>query len=211
MPLPKAPFVYPILDADGLAGRSAVEVARALVQAGALLLQVRGKSLGDRALCALAREVVAVAHAGGALVVVNDRPDVARIAFADGVHVGQDDLPPADVRRLMPYPALVGLSAHDTVQIRSAPAGVVDYVAIGPVFATRSKAAPDPVVGLEGVAAARANTSLPLIAIGGITRANAADVIAAGAQGVAVVSEVMAAEDPGRAFRALAAALQSRH
>lgn len=210
MPLPKAPFVYPILDADRLAGRSAGAVARALVEGGARLLQVRAKGLGDRALCALALEVVTAAHAGGALVVVNDRPDVARIASADGVHVGQEDMPPADVRRLLPSPALVGLSTHDVSQIRAAPAGVVDYVAIGPVFATRSKAAPDPVVGLSGVAAARANTSLPLIAIGGITRANAADVIAAGAHGVAVVSEVMGADDPGRAFRALAAALSPR-
>jgi len=210
VPLPPAPFVYPILDAGGLAGRSPAAVARALVDAGARLLQVRGKGLGDRALSELALEVVSAAHAGGALVIVNDRPDVARIAGADGVHVGQEDMPAVDVRRLMPVPALVGLSTHDVSQVRSAPAGVLDYVAIGPVFATRSKAAPDPVVGLEGVAAARASTSLPLIAIGGITRANAAAVVAAGADGVALISEVMAADDPGRAFRALAAALQPR-
>ena len=210
MPLPPAPFVYPILDADGLAGRSAGAVARALVEAGARLLQVRAKDFGDRAWCDLTREVVAAAHAGGALVIVNDRPDVARIALADGVHVGQEDMPAADVRRLMPFPALVGLSTHGAAQVRAAPAGLLDYLAIGPVFATRSKAAPDPVVGLAGVAAARASTSLPLIAIGGITRANAAEVIAAGADGVALISEVMTADDPGRAFRALAAALQSR-
>jgi thiamine-phosphate pyrophosphorylase len=210
VPLPPPPFVYPILDADGLGGRAAAGLAEALVEAGARLLQVRAKRLGDRALCALAREVVAAAHAGGARVVVNDRPDVARIAGADGVHVGQEDMPAADVRRLMPAPALVGLSTHDASQIRSAPTGVLDYVAIGPVFATFSKAVPGPVVGLEGVAAARASTSLPLIAIGGITRANAASVVEAGADGVAVISELMTAGDPGRAFRALAAALQSR-
>jgi thiamine-phosphate pyrophosphorylase len=210
VPLPPPPFVYPILDADGLAGRSAGAVARTLVEAGARILQVRGKGLGGRALCGLALEVVAAAHAGGALVIVNDRPDVARIAGADGVHVGQEDMPAVDVRRLMPVPALVGLSTHGVSQVRSAPAGVLDYVAIGPVFATRSKAVPDPVVGLEGVAAARASTSLPLIAIGGITRANAASVVAAGADGVALISEVMTADDPGRVFRALAAALQPR-
>jgi thiamine-phosphate pyrophosphorylase len=210
VPLPPSPFVYPILDADLLGGRPAGEVSRALVLGGARLLQVRAKRLADRLLCELAREVVAAARAGGALVVVNDRPDVARIAGADGVHVGQEDLPAADVRRLMPVPALVGLSTHDVSQLRAAPAGVLDYVAIGPVFATRSKAAPDPVVGLDGVAAARASTSLPLIAIGGITPANAESVVEAGADGVAVISEVMAAGDPGRAFRALAAALQRR-
>ena len=210
MPLPPAPFVYPILDAAGLAGRSAAAVAHALFEAGARILQVRGKGLGDRALCDLALEVVAAAKARGAIVIVNDRPDVARVAGADGVHVGQDDMAAVDVRRLLPRPALVGLSTHHVAQVRSAPPGILDYIAIGPVFATQSKAYPDPVVGLEGVAAARAGTSLPLIAIGGITRANAAWVIAAGADGVAVVSEVMAAGDPGQAFRALAAALQSR-
>ena len=210
MPLPEAPFVYPILDAGLLAGRKAAEVAGALVAAGARLLQVRAKGLGDRALCDLVLEVAAVAHAGGALVIVNDRPDVARIAGADGVHLGQDDTPAADVRRLMPVPALVGLSTHDVAQVRGAPAGVLDYLAVGPVFATRSKAAPGPLVGLPGVAAARASTALPLVAIGGITRANAAAVIAAGADAVAVISEVMAGPDPGHAFRALAAALQPR-
>ena len=203
MPLPRPPFVYPILDAGALAGRSAADVARALVGAGARLLQVRGKDLGSRALCDVVAEVVAAAHAGGALVLVNDRPDVALVAGADGVHVGQGDLGAADVRRLLPPPFLVGLSTHDVAQLRSAPAGVLDYVAIGPVYATRSKDAPDPVVGLAGVAAARASTALPLVAIGGITRRNAAAVIAAGADAVAVISDLLGAPDPADAFRAM--------
>lgn len=209
MPLPHAPFVYPILDAGMLAGRSAGAVARSLVAAGARLLQVRGKELGSRTLCDVVAEVVAAAHAGGALVVVNDRPDVAKIAGADGVHVGQDDLPVDDVRRLLPPPFLVGFSTHGAAQARAAPAALLDYVAIGPVYATRSKADPDPVVGLEGVAAARAATALPLIAIGGITAANARAVAEAGADGLAVLSEVMASDDPARAFQALAARLRS--
>ena len=207
MPLPPAPFVYPILDADTLGGRSAAAVTRSLVEAGARLLQVRGKGLGSRALCDLVLEMIEVAHAGGALVVVNDRPDVALVCGADGVHVGQDDMPAADARRLMPVPLLVGLSTHDASQVRAAPAGALDYIAIGPVFHTRSKASPDPVVGLEGVAAARASTSLPLIAIGGITRSNAAEVIAAGADAVAVVSDLLLASDPGEAFRRMQALL----
>ena len=101
MPLPPAPFVYPVLDAASLAGRSAGSVARALVEAGARIVQVRGKDLGDRALCRLVLEVVAAAHAGGAVVIVNDRPDVARITAADGVHVGQEDMDAGDVRRLL--------------------------------------------------------------------------------------------------------------
>lgn len=207
MRLPPRPFVYPILDAARLGGRPAAEVAHALVAAGARFLQVRGKDLGSRAFCELAQEVVAVARAGGALVIVNDRPDVALVAGADGVHVGQDDMPAADVRRLMPRPFIVGLSTHDVAQLRAAPADALDYVAIGPVFSTTTKAAPDPVVGVEGVAAARESTDLPLVAIGGITRRNAAGIISAGAHGIAVVSALLDAADPGEAFRAMRAAI----
>ncbi len=203
MALPPAPFVYPILDAGALAGRSAAAVARDLVAAGARLLQVRGKDLGGRAFAAMAAEVVAAAHAAGALVIVNDRPDVARVVGADGVHVGQGDLSPADVRRLMPAPLLVGLSTHDVSQLPAAGSLDLDYVAIGPVFATTTKSNPDPVVGLHGVAAARAATALPLIAIGGITVANAAAVVAAGADGLAVVSFLLRAASPAEAFREL--------
>ena len=207
--LPAAPFVYPIVDAALVdEGRIAAFVS-ALAAAGAAIVQLRAKSLGDRALAAAASAAVSAGHGGGALVIVNDRPDVARVSGADGVHVGQDDMEAADVRRVMPAPAVIGVSTHEVAQVRSAPAALLDYVAIGPVFATRSKAAPDPVVGLAGVAAARAATSLPLVAIGGITRANAAAVIAAGADAVAVISELMV-DDPGGAFRALAAALPPR-
>ena len=207
MRLPPPPFVYPILDAGVLGGRSAVEAARSLVGAGARLLQVRGKDLSGRDLLALVVEVVAVAHAGGALVIVNDRPDVALAGGADGVHVGQDDLPPADARRVLPRPMLIGLSTHASAQLALASDTVLDYVAIGPVFATRTKANPDPVIGLAGVAAARAATGLPLVAIGGITRANAAAVVRAGADGVAVASALLATEDVGGAMRAMQSAL----
>jgi thiamine-phosphate pyrophosphorylase len=205
--LPAGPFVYPIVDAALVdEGRIAAVVA-ALAAAGAQVVQLRAKGLGDRALAAAASAAVAAGHAKGALVVVNDRPDVARVAGADGVHVGQDDMAPSDVRRVLPPPALLGLSTHDVGQVAEAPAALLDYVAIGPVFPTRSKAAADPVVGLAGVAAARAATTLPLVAIGGITRANAAAVIAAGADAVAVISELMV-ENPAAAFRALAEAVQ---
>ena len=154
-----------------------------------------------------ARDAVAAAHAAGALLVVNDRPDVARLAGADGVHVGQDDLAPADVRALLPG-GIVGVSTHDRAQLAAAASSGADYVAVGPVFATTSKARPDPVVGLELLRAARGLTRAPLVAIGGITAENAADVIAAGADGVAVIGALLQAPDPGEAFRRLDAALR---
>jgi thiamine-phosphate pyrophosphorylase len=209
VPLPPSPFVYPILDVAALSGRDAGSVARSLVAAGARILQVRGKELTDGAFCEIAAAVVAVTREMGALVIVNDRPDIALLAGADGVHVGQDDMPVADVRSLMPRPLIVGLSTHGPAQLAGAPFEALDYVAIGPVSSTTSKEKPDPVVGLDGVRMARAATALPLVAIGGITRDNAAAVASAGADGIAVISAIMNGDDPGDAYRSLADALQS--
>lgn len=178
-----------------------------MVRAGCRLVQVRAKPTTDAAFVALALEAVAAAHAEGGLVLVNDRPDVARLAGADGVHLGQDDLPPRDARAVLGSAALVGLSTHDPAQVEAAAAEPVDYVAVGPVFETRTKADTHPVVGLAGVRAARARTRLPLVAIGGITAANAGEVIAAGADGVAVVSAVLAGDDVSAALRRLRAAI----
>jgi thiamine-phosphate pyrophosphorylase len=203
--LPRAPFVYPIVDVGLVEPERVGAVVASLARAGARLIQLRAKGLGDRAFLDCARGAVAAAHAAGALLVVNDRPDVARLAAADGVHVGQDDLAPGDVRRVLGPGFLVGVSTHDVGQASAARTSGADYVAVGPVFATSSKAAPDPVVGLQGVAAARAITALPLVAIGGITRANAATVIAAGADAVAVISDLLRAPDPAGAFRAMQA------
>jgi thiamine-phosphate pyrophosphorylase len=205
--LPPAPFAYPIVDAGMVPPERVGALVAALAGAGARIVQLRAKSLADGVFERAAREAVAAAHAAGALLVVNDRPDVARLAGADGVHVGQDDLAPADVRAILPA-GIVGLSTHDHAQLAAAAASGADYVAVGPVFATTSKERPDPVVGLELVRAARAMTRAPLVAIGGITAANAADVIAAGADGVAVISALLRAADPGEAFRRLSAALR---
>jgi thiamine-phosphate pyrophosphorylase len=197
------------VDAARLRGRDAASVVDALARAGARLIQLRTKALADRSHLAMAREAVAAAHASGAALVVNDRADVALLASADGLHVGQDDLPPPDARRVIGAGLLLGVSTHGLAQLEAAGAAPVDYVAVGPVFATRSKANPDPVVGLELVRRARAVTTRPLVAIGGITRANARDVIAAGADGVAVISELLDAPDLAHAFAALAAALSA--
>jgi thiamine-phosphate pyrophosphorylase len=209
VPLPPSPFVYPILDVALLSGRDPGSIARSLVVAGARILQVRGKDLAVGALCDVVAAVVAATRGTGALVIVNDRPDIALLTGADGVHVGQDDMPAADVRRLMPRPLIVGLSTHGAAQLARAPFEALDYVAIGPVSSTASKEKADPVVGLEGVRMARAVTALPLVAIGGITRDNAAAVVAAGADGLAVIAAIMSGAEPGEAYRALAGAFRA--
>jgi len=182
-------------------------VVAAAVRAGGRLVQVRAKAASDAAFLALAREAVSAARAEGGLVLVNDRADIARLAAADGVHVGQDDLTPADARAVLGPGALVGLSTHAAAQVEAAAGEPLDYVAVGPVFATRTKSDTHPVIGLAGVEAARARTRLPLVAIGGINEANAAEVIAAGADGVAVVSAILAEEDVAAAVRRLRAAI----
>jgi thiamine-phosphate pyrophosphorylase len=205
--LPGPPFVYPILDLALLRGRAPEAAAAALMAGGARLLQLRGKDVSDAELLeAVRRALPAVREAGGALI-VNDRADVALIAGADGVHVGQDDLPPAECRRLLGARALVGWSTHDLGQLRLAASQPIDYVAFGPVFATSSKRGADPVVGLEGLSAARRETTLPLVAIGGITRARAREVVAAGADGVAAIGDLIADADPARAVREMRAAM----
>ena len=205
--LPPPPFVYPIVDSGLVPPERVGAVVAALAEAGARLIQLRAKSGSDRLREAMAREAVAAAHGGGALLVVNDRADVALVAGADGVHVGQDDLRPEEVRRLLGAGALVGISTHDRAQLAEAADSGADYVAVGPVFATSTKERADPVVGLELVRAARERTALPVVAIGGITADRAAEVAAAGADGLAVVSAIAGAPDPAEAFRRIRARL----
>ena len=208
-PLPPRPFLYPIVDVATLGTRPVGASVAGLVDGGAKLVQFRGKGLPDRRFLELAAEALAAARRGGAMLVVNDRPDVALILGADGVHLGQDDLDPRDVRGLLPPGALLGVSTHDLPQLERASGAPVDYVAIGPVFPTRTKAAPEPVVGVEMVRRARALTSWPLVAIGGITESNAGSVVDAGADGVAVVSALLAEADLSGAFRRLEKALRA--
>ena len=205
--LPDSPFVYPILDLSLLRERAPEEAAAALVAGGARVVQVRGKDVSDADLLEAVRRALAVVRAGRGALIVNDRADVALIAGADGVHVGQDDLPPAECRRLLGAGALIGWSTHDLAQLRTAAEQPIDYVAFGPVFATASKRGADPVVGLDGLRAARRCTTLPLVAIGGITRASAASVVSAGADGVAAIGDLMADPDLARATSEMREAL----
>ncbi len=205
--LPARPFLYPIVDAAALGGRSVGDAVRALAEGGARLAQLRAKGLPDRALLRLAQEAASAARASGIALVVNDRADVARLAGADGVHVGQDDLPPSACRAVLGTGALVGLSTHAAGQVEAGRREPVDYLAVGPIFPTRTKRAPDPVVGVALVRRARALWPGPLVAIGGLTPENAREIVDAGADGIAVVSAVLAHGDIAEAVRRFRRAL----
>jgi thiamine-phosphate pyrophosphorylase len=185
----RLPRVYPILDTESLERRGlALEAAAgAFLEGGAGILQIRHKAHWSRGLFASAQQVAALCRDAGALLVMNDRADFAMLLNA-ALHVGQDDLPPADARRLMGEGAAIGYSSHNPDQLCAAAAEPVDYVALGPVFATATKLNPDPVIGVGEVRRCRALLSKPLVAIGGITMENALDVWRAGADSVAVIA-----------------------
>jgi thiamine-phosphate pyrophosphorylase len=184
--------MYAILDASRFREPAAMfEAAQQLVAGGVTLLQYRNKLGSSRRIVEDAGELKQRLGESVRLI-VNDRADLCLAAACDGVHVGQDDLSPEGARRVIGPELWLGVSTHNSEQLRQADATTADYVAIGPVFATRSKQNPDPLVGLDGVRRARELTRKPLVAIGGITRANALDVIRAGADAVAVISDLLA-------------------
>lgn len=186
------PKLYPILDTETLARRGCAvsTAAEAMLEGGARILQFRHKGHYSRSVFKEAECVAALAREAGALFIIDDRADIALLLDA-GLHVGQDDLPPCDARRLIGPGRILGFSTHNPAQLAAAGSDPLDYVAFGPVFATRSKQNPDPVVGLAGVAAAKEHTRFPLVAIGGITHANAAEVLAAGADSLAVIHDIL--------------------
>jgi thiamine-phosphate pyrophosphorylase len=184
------PKVYPITDLR-LAGISHAEQVLRLVRGGATLVQLREKDLPSREFYLQAEEALRVARSQGVKIIVNDRVDVALAIKADGVHLGQDDLPPESARRLLGDRALIGYSTHNLEQARNAAKLPVNYLAVGPIFATRTKRKADPAVGLEGLSRIRAATgAIPLVAIGGITSKNAAQALSMGADAVAVIGEL---------------------
>lgn len=192
------PRLYPILDADILKARSLAldSAARALRDAGVTLLQYRNKSGGPQAILREA-EIIRSAFAGtDCRLIINDRADLAVLVGFGGVHVGQDDLSPADARRVIGANRWVGVSTHNDAQVRLADETDADYIAVGPVFATGTKLDAEPVIGLDGVRHARALTRKPIVAIGGITSANARSVIEAGADSVAVIGALFATDEP---------------
>ena len=189
-------------------GWHALALTRALLDGGATFLQVRAKKLPSAAFLDLCDSVVALAGRYDALVIVNDRVDLARMAGAAGAHVGQEDLPPAAARAQLGPDAIVGYSTHTIAQIDDARRQPVSYIAVGPVFGTRTKDTGYDAVGLGLVeAAARHVGRIPLVAIGGITLENAASVIAAGAASVAVISDLLVGGNPTERVRRFLVAL----
>jgi thiamine-phosphate pyrophosphorylase len=200
MPI-ELPKLYPVTDRR-LSGLSHAEQVARLCEGGARLVQLREKHLSPRELYREASEAVRVARSFGAKLIINDRADVALAVGADGVHVGQDDVPPEAARALLGGLAVVGFSTHNVGQASEASSLPVSYVAFGPVFDTSSKEKPDPAVGLEGVRRARAAVGgLPVVAIGGITAESAPAVLEAGADSVAVIGALLAAADPAEITR----------
>ena len=209
MPFSLPSPLYAILDVEvaTLRGLAPVAVVDAWLSGGVRLLQLRAKTLTGGPLLQLSEQIAARCRAAGARFIVNDRVDVTLMSAADGVHIGQTDLAPRDVRALLPPPGWIGYSTHSIAQIESALNEPVDYLAFGPVFSTSSKAQADPVVGLAqlGEAAARAaRAGLPLVAIGGITLERVSDVMAAGASAVAVISDLLTGNPASRAREYLA-------
>jgi thiamine-phosphate pyrophosphorylase len=206
----RPPSLHAILDVDAAAAANwdSLDLARAFLDGGARLIQLRAKHLDSAPFLALCDALVGAATPHGADIIVNDRADLAEMSGAAGVHVGQDDLTPSAARLLLGSDAVVGYSTHTVAQIQAAAAEPVTYIAIGPVFGTRTKATGYDPVGLEQVAeAVRSSRGLPVVAIGGITLDTAPAVIAAGASSVAVIADLLSSADPARRVRAFIDAL----
>lgn len=189
------PRLYVILDA-ALLTTSYLAFTEEMAKAGVRLLQYRNKAASSAMLMTAAQQIAALCAAEGMTFLVNDRADVALLAEADGVHVGQDDLPVEQARKVVGKSKYVGISTHTMKQFQRAADSSADYIAVGPIFSTTSKENPDAVVGLELLRQVRALSEKSIVAIGGITLERAPQVIEAGADSVAVLSDIMRATDP---------------
>jgi thiamine-phosphate pyrophosphorylase len=196
MPSPFPPL-YAILDLASIDG-AAAGVPETLAKAGVTLFQIRDKHAAAREIFEASRRLVEQLGPRGVHVIVNDRPDIATMTGAGGVHVGQGDLPVEEARKIVGPQRWVGVSTHNIEQFRLASSSSADYIAVGPIFSTLTKANPDPVVGIEFLRTVRKLTRKPLVAIGGITIESAESVFRAGADSVAVVSDLLQAADPAK-------------
>lgn len=201
--------LYLVTDPEMTAGRGLVETVQAAIEGGVTMVQFRFKDGPAREMIEIGRALHAVLAPRGIPLIVNDRADVARAIGAEGVHVGQNDLPPAAARDILGSSAIIGLSLSDERQLAGFDPTVVDYVGLSPIFPTGTKTDAAPVLGEAAFAAIRRRLPCPVVAIGGISTANAARAIAAGADGIAVVSAICAASDPRAAAHALRAAVDA--
>jgi thiamine-phosphate pyrophosphorylase len=188
------PRLYPITDTQ-ISGLSHARQVERLAAGGATLIQLREKRSSPREFYDAALEAMAVARTLGVRIVINDRVDVAIAVKADGVHLGQTDLPPDRARLLLGDDRIVGYSAHNLQQALAATFAPIDYIAVGPVFATQTKDKPDDVIGLDTVREVKRQTTKPLVAIGGITLGSARLVVEAGADSIAVISDLLTSDD----------------
>lgn len=190
------PKIYPITDAE-ISGLSHTEQVRRLIAGGATLIQLREKQKAAGDWFPDALEAAKLCREAGVLCIVNDRVDVALAIDADGVHLGQDDMPVAAARRLLGQDKIIGLSTHDIGQLEAALREPVDYLAIGPIFDTSTKSDPDPAIGIEMLSkAAKTSGMMPLVAIGGIKADNLASIISAGAASAAIIGALLS--DPAK-------------
>jgi thiamine-phosphate pyrophosphorylase len=204
------PALYAILDPN-LSETSVIDLAKQLAAAGVELIQLRDKQSPSSHIFNAATEVASVLGSMNARFILNDRPDIAAMIRCGGVHLGQQDLPVEDARKICGPSQWVGVSTHNLEQLRQADQTSADYIAIGPIFPTSTKENPDPVVGLDFIRAARAITRKPLVAIGGITLERSEGVFRAGADSVAIIRDLTVAKNPAeRAREFLAIAEKSR-
>jgi thiamine-phosphate pyrophosphorylase len=196
-------LLYLLADPDFAGERPLLEKVAAALDGGVTAVQLRAKQAMMRETLALGQEMRRIARGAGAAFLVNDRPDLALALEADGVHVGSTDLPVGETRRLVHRPMVVGASAGSVDEAREAEEAGADYLGVGPVFATSSKADAGEPIGLESLAEIASVVRIPVVGIGGITLHNASSVIEAGAVGVAVISAILMADDCAQAARAL--------
>jgi len=213
------PSLYPLVDVDlcRARGLEPLSLLAAFLEGGARFIQLRDKDPSSGARLRLADAAVGLARAAGARLIVNDRPDIARMSGADGVHVGQDDLPVGEARRIVGREAIVGVSTHDPSQLSAALATDADYVAVGPIYGTSTKDTGYTARGLDllrlaaqHAGAGRPGERRPVVAIGGITLERAPEAIAAGATSVAVISDLLTGGDPAARVRAFLSCLDER-
>lgn len=187
--------LYAIIDNSIRSDLSNIEIAKRVLAGGARILQVRGKGLSSKELLNQSREIRKLTREAGATFIVNDRADIALLSDADGVHLGQDDLPISEARKILGRGKLIGISTHNIEQALKAEQEGADYIGFGPVFGTKTKADAEEAKGIEALKEVKKKVSIPVIAIGGINLENLKEVIAAGADGVAVISAIVKAEN----------------
>ncbi len=188
----ETPFLYPILDESR--STDLTHDAEAVIRAGAKILQLRCKKMTNADFYKLVTRLVPVCKQHGVLLILNDRVDVCMVTEASGVHLGEDDFPATEARQLLPD-AIIGASTHNIKQVQEADRLPVDYISIGPIFPTTSKANPDPVVGIDLLRKVRSLTKKPIVCIGGITENEIPELLRAGANGIAVISEIYRNDD----------------